>query len=366
MNRTRFIGALLSVSLILGCSGAPSPVEDDAIDTTAAALQASGITFDVTLRDTGSATLHASVQVNPRGRSGANVLVLHGFQETGFAFRPLAQAIFQDRVLGRTVKRVIALDLPGHGDSAFPTNLPNGVRFGDLTLDDNVSMVLQVIDALDDLGLAPRVVMGHSVGGLELQAAQEALLAQHSSLAAHGVVGAVLLAPVPPHGLPWHMAPARPGDPTPSVVNDPVLGSYLSITPEAFIFGFFRTPAGQVIPGAPTQAEVVAARYIAPEPLSAILQLVEAPVPLPTGETITVPRPTVSPGAFALRHGTLLSLVSFNQDTAVPTGDVRGLYEYLTLDTRDRFYRPVSAPDAVHCMLISNPTGLLDAIRPML
>jgi len=39
--------------------------------------------------------------------------------------------------------------------------------------------------------------MGHSMGGLEIQSAQEQLLASGSSLAKHGVFSAILVAPVP-------------------------------------------------------------------------------------------------------------------------------------------------------------------------
>jgi hypothetical protein len=73
----------------------------------------------------------------------------------------------------------------------------------------------------------------------------------------------------------------------------------------------------------------------------------------------------VNAGALSLRNGTLTSLVSFSQDILVPAADLGSLYEYLTGETRDVLYRPVSTADAVHGMFISNPTGLLDAIRPM-
>ena len=364
MTRVGPIGALLAVVSFSACSEAPSGGGDEAIGSAIASVEPSDITFEVALRGTGSATIHATVYSNARAGSGTNILAVHGFTTTGFEFGSLAAAIFQDPFLGRAVRRVIAIHLPGHGDSGFPANLPDGVRFGDLNIDDNVSIVLQAIDALKDQGLAPRALIGHSVGGLDVQAAQEVLLARHSSLAAHGILSAVLLAPIPPHGQPWHTSPPRGEAPPP--VNDPVLGSYFLTTPEVQIPGFFGTLAGQTIPAAPTPAQVVAARYIGPEPLAALLQLVEAPMPLPTGGTTTVLRPTVRAGAFDLRRGTLLTLVSFSQDTNVHAGDLGSLYEYLTGDRRDRFYRPVVAPDAVHAMLISNPTDLLEAIRSRL
>jgi pimeloyl-ACP methyl ester carboxylesterase len=364
-NGIRLFGALASLTLLSACSGPPSTKGDEPVSTTESALGVSEVTFDVALRGTGSATIHAHVYNNPTRHGWANVLAVHGLSETGFIYAPLAQAIFAEPGLSRRVKRIIAIDLPGHGDSSFPANLPFGLRFGDLAIDDNVGVVVQSIDALRWRGLAPSVVFGHSMGGLEIQAAQQDLLSLGSSLVAHGVFGAVLFAPVPPHGQQWIRPPS--GDATPFIVNDPALGQYLLLPPQVFLVaGAFTTLSGQLATNAPTPAQIAAGRYVGPEPLNTLLQLTEATVPLPTGGSFTFQRPSVSAGAFALRHGTLLSIVSFSQDVLVPAINLGPLYEYLTEDTHDVLYRPVSAPDAVHAMLISNPAGLLEAIESML
>jgi pimeloyl-ACP methyl ester carboxylesterase len=283
--------------------------------------------------------------------------------ENGFIYAPLAQAIFADAKLGHTVKNVIGIDPPGHGDSGFPTNLPGGLRFGDLVVEDDVGVVLQAIDVLRQQGLGPKVLVAHSMGGLEAQVAQQFLLAQGSSLAAHGVVGVALLAPVPPHGLPWVRPPT--GDPTPFLVNDPTLGTYLLLPPQVWIPLAFTTTTGQLASDAPTVDQVVAGRYVGPEPLNTILELNESTVPLPDGGTFTFQRPSVNAGILAAKNGTVTTVVSFSQDTLVPAPNLQPLYEYLTGDTKDLLYQPVVAADAVHAMLISNPTGMLDALRPM-
>jgi pimeloyl-ACP methyl ester carboxylesterase len=361
----RCIGAFISVALISACSAAPSTGSagaGESIGATESALDATDVSFNVAIRGTGTSTIHGHVYTNPAKCSGANVLAVHGLSGTGLYFGPLAQAIFADSRLGRAVKRIIAIDMPGHGESTFPSNLPDGLLFGDLTIDDNVGVVVQSIDALRSLGLGPRVVVGHSMGGLEVQAAQQALLSAGSSYAAHGVFGAVLLAPVPPHGQQW-VRPAS-GDPTPFIVNDPTLGSYFFLPPAVWIqAGTFTTLSGQVVANAPTADQ--SAAYVGPEPLTTLIQLVEAPEPLPDGGSFTIPRPTVSAGAFALKHGTPLVLASFSQDVLVPAVNLEPLYVYLTGDTHDVLYRPVVADDAVHGMLISDPVGMLDAIRPM-
>jgi pimeloyl-ACP methyl ester carboxylesterase len=354
--------SLALLSLAPACSGAPGG-DSDPVESDQSALMKQDVTFDVTVRATGKVTLHASVYVNERSRSQTNVLAVHGLSETGFTFEPLAHAIFADRRVGRGVRHVVAIDLPGHGDSTYPSGLPSGVHFGDLLIEDNVDVLLQALDALRAKRLAPQIIVGHSMGGLEVQAAQQALLSKGSSLAAHGIHAAVLLAPVPPHGRPW--TPAS-GDVTPFIVNDPTLGSYLQLTPEAFVAQAFSTTSGQIATDAPTPEEVTAGRYVGPEPLVTLLQLVESPIPQPDETTVTIPRPTVDAGAFDIRRGTLLTIASFSQDVLVPPADLEQLYTYLTGDQRELFYRPVSADDAVHATYISNPGIVVDALRPLL
>lgn len=359
----RLTNWILCVALIGGlggCSGAPE-TEGESIDAVQQNERAThDVTFPVKLRETGSATIHASVYSNPRCRNRTTVLAVHGLSETGFTFEPLAQALFADRVLGATIRRIVAIDMPGHGDSTYPTGLPNGGRFGDLMIEDNVSVVLQSIEALRHKGLPVSVLMGHSMGGLEVQATQESLLAQGSSLRAHGVSSVVLLAPVPPHGRPWHPAA---GDPSAFLKTDATLGTYLQLTPEAFVAQAFSTRAGTIAPNAPTPDEVTAGRYVGPEPITTLLELVEQPIPLPDGTTTVLPRPSVREGAFGPRNGTRATIVSFSEDVLVPAADLKDLYEYLTGDTRDRLYRPVVADDAVHATYISNPEEVVDALR---
>jgi len=150
------------------------------------------VCFDVALGG-GATEVCADVYQNSAAPWGATILAVHGFTETARVFEPLANAMFEDDVLRFTVKRVIALDLPGSGNSAPAVGLPNAL-FGDLTLHDNVSVVIQAIDTLCSQGLGPRVIMGHSMGGHAVQGVQEALLSQGSSLADYGVRRAILIA----------------------------------------------------------------------------------------------------------------------------------------------------------------------------
>jgi hypothetical protein len=168
-------------------------------------------------------------------------------------------------------------------------------------------------------------------------------------------------------GLPWHQTPTN-GDDV-EFTTDPGLGTYLAVptTPEGaveFLRGCFSTRAGVLVSNAPTGEEILANRYMATEPLSLAAQVVEVELPLPTGGTHTTLRPTIDAGVFAPGNGTRLTVLSFSEDTAVPAADAKAIYEYLSGDMGDRFYRPIVSPEAVHCMLIARPNELLDALRP--
>ncbi len=308
------------------------------------------VTFNAAVTG-GTAPVSVTVYENPNASShGANVLAIHGFTETAAAWKPLAQALFERPLLGTAIKRVIALDLPGHGQSPIPT-LAGGL-FGNLTIYDDVGVVIQTIDYLRSHGLGARVIMGHSMGGLEIQAAQEQLLAGGSSLAKHGVLGAILLAPVPVANVAW--APASSTLPPQYLRNDN--GTYIVLDAVGALFGGgFSTTAST-----PTAPVVTPAAFaldftglIGAEPIVTAGQLV--------GSIPTLPRPSARAGAFALRNGTVLSVIGFSEDILTPAAVQPGLYEHL-LGRQGLLYEEVVAPDAVHSMFITNPAGLLEQV----
>lgn len=319
-----------------------------ALLSTRAAAQSSEVCFDVQLRG-GSTEICADVHDNPRAPLGTTVLAVHGFTGTAATWQPLVNAMFNDSILRRSVGRVIAIDLPGHGDSSLPFGLPGGL-FGDLLIQDYVGVLLQAIDILRAQGLGARTVLGHSMGGLIIQSAQETLLAQQSSLAAHGVLGAILLAPVPVANVPW--APASSSNLSPFVVFTPELGAYLDIPPALLAQSAgFRTFAGTLVPGVPDATTMEA--YVGLEPLNVGLQL--------GGQ---IPRPSAREGAFATVRGTVLSVISLSQDLLVPATFLGALYVHL-LGRQGLLYRPVVSPLAAHNMHITDPMGLLTELRSL-
>lgn len=317
---------------------------------TAASAQQT-IQFNVAVTG-GTAPVSVTVYENPQASAlGATVLAVHGFTETAAMWTPLKTALFAHPATKNRVKRLIALDLPGHGKSPIPT-LASGL-FGNLTIYDNVSVVIQAIDALRARGIGPRVILGHSMGGLAIQATQEQLLAAGSSLASHGVLRAILLAPVPVANITaW----------TPGAATIPASyyrfdnGTYIVLDNQGALFGggfstTASTPTAPVITPAAFALDFTG--QIGAEPAVTTGQLV--------GAIPTLPRPSARQGAFALRNGTVLTVVGFSEDILTPAALQPALYEHL-LGRRGLMYEEVVAPDAVHSMVIVNPMGLLDQL----
>jgi pimeloyl-ACP methyl ester carboxylesterase len=318
--------------------------------STAAAAQ-QNIQFNVAVTG-GTAPVSATVYENAQALPvGATVLAVHGFTETAASWKPLIQALFTHPATKLRVKRVIALDLPGHGNSPIPV-LASGL-FGNLTIYDNVGVLIQAIDTLRAQGLGPRVLLGHSMGGLEIQAAQEQLLASGSSLAQHGVLRAILLAPVPVANITaW--TPASTELPQSYLRFDN--GTYIVLDMLGALFGggfstTASTPNNPVVTPAAFGLDLTG--LIGAEPLLTAAQLV--------GSIPNLPRPSARQGAFALRNGTLLTVIGFSEDILTPAALQPALYEHL-LGRPGLMYQEVVAPDAVHAMFISNPQGMLDQL----
>jgi pimeloyl-ACP methyl ester carboxylesterase len=300
----------------------------------------------------GLAPVKVTVHENPQAPAwAATVLAVHGFTETAAMWTPLKTALFANPNTKNRVKRVIALDLPGHGLSPIP-QLASGL-FGNLSIYDNVGVVIQVIDALRAQNLGPRVLIGHSMGGLAIQAVQEQLLNSGSSLAKKGVYRAILLAPVPVANITtW--TPSSSTLPATYYRNDN--GIYIVIDAIGALYGggfstTASTPGNPVI--TPAAFGLNFAGLIGAEPQVTAGQLV--------GAIPQLPRPSARKGAFALKNGTVLSVIGFSEDILTPVSVQPALYEHL-LGRQGFLYHEITAADAVHSMVITNPNGVLDQL----
>ncbi|HVS33292.1 MAG TPA: alpha/beta fold hydrolase [Thermoanaerobaculia bacterium] len=305
------------------------------------------LTFNITLRENVTTQVTAQVYSNPSGGPGIDVFIVPGLAQTAATFEPLANALF-DEHLGDKVARVIVADLPGHGNSA----VPDGLVFGLLALEDYVTSTLGVIDALDTID----VVIGHSMGALIVQLAQERLAAQGTSLRAElGIRGAVLIAPVPAKPAPWAFVDSGTalGILSAFVRIDPVLGPVVDFPPSVWPGLFYLDRAGNPV-GVPSPADL--ARYISLESASAGSQVVHP-----------VLRPSVRLGLFGRSSGTVAGVISLEQDGFFQfPGEHATLYGNLTGDSRDKLFFPLIGPDTVHNMHTFNPQALLHPIKKVI
>ena len=254
---------------------------------------------------------------NPRKNSGnKTLLAVHGLAHTGATFEPLANELFEKT--GRDkIDRVLALNFPGRNGSGLPSNL----QFGNLTVEDYTAVLLGVLDQLPKQ-INIESIVGHSLGGLIIQTAQNSLRSSGTSLQKeYGIKNVYLLAPSIPNPLPWLFADsgAASGIVASLISSDPSLGSFLRLLSndplkQAGLLGiwltfFFTNSLGEFVAGTPftTALEL---NYVSDEALIMILQLV--------GSNGVV-RPSVDPGIFNKRVQECFRIVTFSEDLEVPT-----------------------------------------------
>jgi pimeloyl-ACP methyl ester carboxylesterase len=132
---------------------------------------------------------------NPNINDGNKALLaVHGLAHTGATFDLLANELFKNSGNDK-VSRVIALNFPGRNGSG----LPSDVLFGALTVEDYTAVLIGVLDQLAKQ-IKIETIVGHSMGGLIVQTAQNSLRSTGTSLQKeYGIENVYLLAPSIPN-----------------------------------------------------------------------------------------------------------------------------------------------------------------------
>jgi pimeloyl-ACP methyl ester carboxylesterase len=341
-----------------------------ALVTLACATQAYGQSTEVpsvvtvSLPGGGIVDIQVNDYENPNNNAGNKALLaVHGLAHTGATFELLANELFK-KTGSDKIDRVLALNFPGRNGSGLPSNLP----FGNLTVEDYTAVLLGVLDQLANQ-VKIENILGHSMGGLIVQTAQNSLRSAGTSLEKeYGIQNVYLLAPAIPSPLPWLFAESRAGaDLAGGLISfDPSLGFYLQLlsndpVEQGELLGiwltiFFTNSLGEFVAGTPFTT-ALESNYVSNEAFIMTLQLLGADPFL---------RPSVNPGIFAKSIQKCFRIVTFSEDLAVLGENLLQEYEdlhnFLTGNAQSSNVVLIDAPDAVHDMYIANPTEVAKAI----
>lgn len=307
-----------------------------------------GETFQALVQNGALVSINTDVLNNPNSNRGSTVLMIHGMNHDGDNFRPLSQYLFAHPPGGQVVKRVLLLNMPGHGGSGLPYGC-NNVTYSDLDLNDYAGVVIQSLLFYARRDMSPSVIVAHSMGGLVTQLAQEKLLNFGLNLNNLGIdkvnlIGSSssgsLVDPFLEDGTGLYLLSLY-------TVQDPIKGPIASIDIPSWL-NFFFTPDlnGSFVPGTPTPT--IAARYYADESSGAASQT------LGTQDM----RPLVRDGVFAASRGTKLRVIVGAVDPFNSLDQQKALYLQLTGDQTYSGVRLINTPDSVHDQHISNPAAV--------
>ena len=302
---------------------------------------------------------------NPNKNDGnKTLLAVHGLAHSGATFELLANDLFK-KTGSDKIDRVLALNFPGRNGSGLPSNL----QFGSLTIEDYTAVLLGVLDQLAKQIYIESIV-GHSMGGLIVQRAQNSLRSAGTSLQKeYGIENVYLVAPSIPNPLPWLFVDSGAASQIVAILvsfDDPILGDYLQLlssvpAEQAELLGiwltfFFTNSLGEFVAGTPFTT-ALESNYVSNEALFMTLQL--------SGSNGFV-RPSVNRGIFNASVQKCFRIVAFSEDLAVPGENLLQEYQdldnFLTGNAQSANVVLIDASDAVHDMYIANPTEVAKAI----
>jgi pimeloyl-ACP methyl ester carboxylesterase len=304
----------------------------------------------IVLRPGVTVDIHARIFVNQDHPSrGVTVLAVNGLGHAGNSWMPFVDSLFTHNPAGRKVGHVVAINMPGQGLSGVPEGLP----LGDVTLDDYATILVRCLEVLPDHKIHPRTLLGHSLGGLVIQMAQQRLVEQNTSLRRGFNIDEVLCL-----GISEPSAVPTDNSYWVSVMEMCNGLGYTEVPFPAFAVdwresGLFSNAYGELIPGTPTFEEIVENRYIAAEPLAVLKQLTGYP---------PFERPEVDPGVFGPQHRTALKVIAYEHDWFGNALTIQQVYVYLTGDSDLTQFLIVPGDNTAHDLHIADPGYLLESI----
>ncbi len=296
----------------------------------------------------------ASCITNGSYREGRkNILLVHGLCHDGDGWEMTAGLLadtFNDSVF-----RVCAVDMPGHGSSGWPER----ALLGNIGIDDyvrSIQVMTGAIVAYDELDDGELVLVGHSLGGMVIQATQQKLFEQNSSLYyEYGIDDVVLIAPTLPEDVLWTTVYSVDVFSTLlkglTFSSQGCLGESTKYEDWLELF-FIDSTTGNLYTTLPSQQTV---QYInSSEPCTAVMQML--------GIDTNPGRPEISAGIFA---PTNLKIVSFSRDQYVSTSELTALYSHLVGDNTGGIVTIDAPHDGIYTVPVVNPDALVSVFSSL-
>ena len=293
----------------------------------------------------------------------SRILAIHGMAHTANTWHLLSEEFFNNSPYGYNISEFYAIDAAGRGGSSFPTN---GV-FGMMLCDDYVTIILAVLDQLNEQNKLPGIIIGHSMGGILVQMTQQRLVDQGTSLwDKYRIKKAILLGSSIPDGLEWNAVTSghsaakllpffQPATPNGPVLNLTPTHTNPNAPPYVWPYFFFHNLVGAPVSSRyPNHFDID--EYSALESGMAIFQLAGS---LIGGFTH---RPYIDKGLFKRNKGTELSVFGFDNDVHVSEIEEIELYKFLTCDKNLRRSYSIYGDDAIHDIHISDPFAIVELL----
>ena len=312
--------------------------------------------------------INVNVYVNENAINQADhgkIFAIEGMAHTANCWKPFAEELFMRTDPELEINEFYAIDMPGRGGS--------GVPYGGTLLLENMYMedYLTVIEAAlsfmnDEMGVYPNTIMGHSMGGLEVILLQNKLIDDGTNLRKkYKIKNAILLAPAIPAPLDWAFLTnggATAIQPFAQYISG--LGIVLNLPYYVWPYIFFTNSCGvaapNMVPGAPTPAEVLANGYNSIEAGPLLFQMsgLVPPPPYPYK-----PRVSADGGIFMPKNGVELTIFAESCDKMMTPDEELELYEYLTNDKHGNGVIVIEGDHTCHDTHIADPHALVSMLN---
>ena len=286
--------------------------------------------------------VHLLIAENQEQSNGKSLYFIHGSLCNSNFLKPLIRSIFNN--YSDHVRRIYAIDLPGHGASDYQDQCGN---FGQLSINDYSQVNLKVLEEIRQTYGPVDVLAGHSLGGIIVQKMQQSLLDCETDLRIEfGIDDIALIASSLPRSVYLDLSKIvfSTGFELIRCTTfdyDP-LDIYLDCSSDVVLNVFFTNKDGKVVEGAPETDERIN-NLMSQESLTAGVL-----------ENLFF-RPYIKEGAFS---GYRLATIAYDQDIFFDVEEELQLHKYLLGNEAVDGFFLVAGHQAIHTSLYTMPDSV--------